>query len=82
MTNKDFANLSLKDREYFMCEILPIINVVDKHVISFNEIYILLEYFVPLIADKALFGESLKRYLDNLGDFRTFKTRININNYK
>lgn len=82
---EEFKKLPEEHQKFYIEEMLPIINVINKNIIDISEVYILLEYFTPLIADKCLLGDSLRSYLDiklrnilwNFGE-----KKLNINDYK
>ncbi len=82
MNYKDFKSLPKEYQEHYIKEILPIINVINKNMLSINEVYVMLEILTPIIAHRCLLGDRLKDFLDQrLGRYYR-EQYLNINDYK
>lgn len=63
---EDFLMLESDKREYLLKCCLPIIDVVNNNPISFENIYLILEYFVPLIKKIGPFEDCIRLRLDSM----------------
>ena len=70
----------------FVEDMLPISNIINMHILSIDEVYTLLKYFVPIIENRGLFGNNLEKYLQKLINSDPYNdisiTPLNMEDYK
>lgn len=64
MTLSEFKTLPKDVQYHCMEELLPILSHTISHMISIDEVYIMLEVITPLIEQKCLLGDNLRDYLN------------------